>query len=604
MEVLTETGGLYSGVNRNKPLTLGAVLLIFLAVPQLSVTHANAIEGLDPTSQLNNTSYPLPPGSNVTKDSSGIDYYECPSHCSCQYSPGQQHLKISCRESRSSTSTPGRKFPLTNGLLRLGLNHVSLDYFTINALTLHGRNPKLNELSLHHVLIDPVIFLTSDILKKSVDTLRQLRICNVELNPSAPIPDTNANTILSSHYARLHLDRLSLCNSPAQFSALILSALPSVAHVTVSNASVTSLNPTAFSHLGETLQTLNLSRNEIHSLPWGLFRQLPKLNSLDLSHNHLQHLQEQVFAGLKAVRKLDVSHNRIKYADADVFTPLISLHSLDMSQNQLLQIFEPYFEDNVELRILLMRRTWAHDSFLDPTTATRSLTEMDKLTDTLQRVETLDLRDNEMRIIPESLAHLRHLKEVYIGGNSWSCTCADRWVINWFATSSISIDGYNDTSQVICQAGREPFLSYIQKLNCKNPGITARTPRKYYGVQGRSKTLKCHPQKKEFPRIHWILPRSEHILQSHTPELIDSSYHRVLSNGDLFISNLTAEAFGLYSCVAEYPDLNITHFLHLGIDTSIFLDVKLASIVIGWLTSFGFLMTVLTIQFVRLVLSR
>ncbi|XP_069824395.1 toll-like receptor 5 isoform X2 [Dendropsophus ebraccatus] len=84
------------------------------------------------------------------------------------------------------------------------------------------------------------------------------------------------------------------------------------------------------------LQTLNLAKNQIFSLPKNLFRGLKRLQTLDLSRNNLRLIHQELFTDLKALKSLNIGSNNLVALSSSNFTPLVSLQSLDLSDITLI----------------------------------------------------------------------------------------------------------------------------------------------------------------------------------------------------------------------------------------------------------------------------
>lgn len=84
------------------------------------------------------------------------------------------------------------------------------------------------------------------------------------------------------------------------------------------------------------LETLNLAKNQIYSLPKDLFRGLKKLQTLDLSRNNLRLIHPELFIDQKTLKSLNIGSNNLVTLSSSSFTPLMSLQSLDLSDITLI----------------------------------------------------------------------------------------------------------------------------------------------------------------------------------------------------------------------------------------------------------------------------
>ncbi|XP_075426034.1 toll-like receptor 5 [Ascaphus truei] len=86
-----------------------------------------------------------------------------------------------------------------------------------------------------------------------------------------------------------------------------------------------------FQGLGQ-LESLNLSRNHLSSLPEDLFQGLTGLQALDLSWNDLRGLRSGAFLGLSYLRSLNLQGNSLVTLSLSFLVPLTSLESIDLSE--------------------------------------------------------------------------------------------------------------------------------------------------------------------------------------------------------------------------------------------------------------------------------
>lgn len=537
-----------------------------------------------------------------TKGDSGSSSLECLPTCECNYAESSQTLEINC----INQLWPGRgqlaaRVNLTASVRTLVLKNIVLH----NAEALHQSIPiplKSNtvvNLELRNVTLHPIVFLNSAWFTNQKSSLRNLSFYQVSSTAKETIEARSYRDDVVPYASLEVLESLTICDSSQYLSQVALQAVPKVANIKVVNSSLQEIFYYSFSHL-EDLKTLNLSHNKFQTLSTGLLSNLRHLQSLDLSNNRLRHIQEDLFSGLASLRKLDLRKNHIEYVDAEVFTQLRDLREIDMSDNEVIQFFEPYFKHNMLLRYINMSNAWVRDTFVNENAA-RAYREMEGLITTLQAAEVLDLSHNQMTVIPETLSHVPSLKEVYLNDNPWSCSCKDRWLLGWLTTSNANIK----KRQAFCHEKTErypiaEFLGFVS--NCK---VLAKYPFKYYAAMGDEKTMGCHPTASLNLTVTWITP-SKDIITRGSDSGGNESQHSFDNDGGLVIHNVRAGDYGLYLCIATYKELNlnITHYVHLGMDVSNFEDVKLMSIVCGLITSFGFLFIVLLAQFIKWILIK
>ena len=130
------------------------------------------------------------------------------------------------------------------------------------------------------------------------------------------------------------------------------------------------------------LELVDLSSNELVSIPARSFSSQRKLKELRMESNKISQLGEKTFSGLGKLEVLNLAHNLIEKLVNKVFRPLRKLKELDLRENRLSEI---------EDRALIG----------------------------LSQVRVLDLSDNLLETIPTTaLSHLENLAEVKLGRNN------------------------------------------------------------------------------------------------------------------------------------------------------------------------------------------
>ncbi|KAM4721863.1 toll-like receptor 5 [Rhinophrynus dorsalis] len=90
-----------------------------------------------------------------------------------------------------------------------------------------------------------------------------------------------------------------------------------------------------FKNLGQ-LESLNLARNQISSLPDDLFQGLTNLHTLDLSGNNFRFITSEMFMGLTSLKSLNLAKNSFVTLSPSFVEPLDSLESIDLSEITLI----------------------------------------------------------------------------------------------------------------------------------------------------------------------------------------------------------------------------------------------------------------------------
>ncbi|XP_062427265.1 nephrocan-like [Rhea pennata] len=153
------------------------------------------------------------------------------------------------------------------------------------------------------------------------------------------------------------------------------------------------------------LTTLELSKNQLHTMP---LRLPGRLQKLDCSNNLIQRVTAQDFQGLQDLKHLFLDHNAVRMFEAGALQQCVQLSNLALEQNLLISI-------PLRLPDTLARLDLKGNGIED--------VGEQELKD-LKQLQVLNLRNNKIsalhRKVFENLPRLRHL---YLDGNPWNCTC-------------------------------------------------------------------------------------------------------------------------------------------------------------------------------------
>ncbi|CAD7090064.1 unnamed protein product [Hermetia illucens] len=169
----------------------------------------------------------------------------------------------------------------------------------------------------------------------------------------------------------------------------------------------------------QALQHLHLIRNRITRISPGAFLKLSNLLTLDLSINELETVPKERLQGLRLLRTLNVSHNSLK--DLEQFSSdLVSLEIFDLSFNQLDRIGKNTFRHLSGLQEL----------YLMGNRMTTVSTDAFKY---LRKLQTLDLRKNYFESVPlRALKPLEtNIRMLRIEDNPLHCSCDSQELWEW-----------------------------------------------------------------------------------------------------------------------------------------------------------------------------
>ncbi|KAJ8682467.1 hypothetical protein QAD02_018259 [Eretmocerus hayati] len=142
-------------------------------------------------------------------------------------------------------------------------------------------------------------------------------------------------------------------NRLVRLRASLLSHLPLVERLYLTNNSISSIEDGAFRAMGRVLTYLELSANLLSEVTRGTFAELGELEELYLRDNGLRSLEPGAFAALRRLRLLDLANNRLGLLRAGVFggneASSLPLKQLDLKNCSLRTIESTAFEGLNEL---------------------------------------------------------------------------------------------------------------------------------------------------------------------------------------------------------------------------------------------------------------
>ena len=138
----------------------------------------------------------------------------------------------------------------------------------------------------------------------------------------------------------------------------------SIGYLDLSSNNLTSLPPSTFSNQSN-LFSLNISNNHITYLESYSFWGLVNLKTLDISSNPLQVVQPSAFMGLNSISVLDLSKLAIVQLKANSFKGLPKVHTLSLKGNKIKSIESGSFKGLLQLRVLYLENNEITDMPLD-----------------------------------------------------------------------------------------------------------------------------------------------------------------------------------------------------------------------------------------------
>ncbi|XP_071587675.1 leucine-rich repeat-containing protein 70 isoform X1 [Heliangelus exortis] len=385
----------------------------------------------------------------------------CPA--ACQLCTGRQ---VSCRN--LGLSSIPQNFPKTTVLVYLSGNNISrvtpnelrgiqelaalyMDNASISYV--HPKSfvelPKLCYLHLNNNNIkrlDPGVF----------EGLSNLHCLYLQNNQIAFVPRGLFGDLLSVRYLTLQRNRLSILGSGTFLGMTSLQTL------NLANNKISRISDSAFHRL-ENLAYLFLEGNNLTLVPSNAIRRLKNLERLSLSHNPIGSIQPFAFEGLNKLRYLSLKNVKLKFIAVNGFFGLENLSQLILSYNDLENINASTFALLNNLMYLQLDRNKI-TSIGDGT--------FEKMGHSLK---ILSLAFNNItELQPEVLRPLVSLTYLQVNYNPWNCSCKMLGLLNWLASSPISIKIH--CQNPLSMRGRPlHYLKWTQFANCSSPTASPET---------------------------------------------------------------------------------------------------------------------------------
>jgi Leucine-rich repeat (LRR) protein len=157
---------------------------------------------------------------------------------------------------------------------------------------------------------------------------------------------------------------------------------------------------------------LDVSHNQLKTVPATIFNTMKSLNILYLNDNQIQELTSHVFDALNELKYLHLENNQLKKLPQEIFSNLHELEILHLNNNQLAQIPQSLFDNLFELQNLSLQNN--------------QFTEFpDRIFNNLTKLERLDLSNNKLKKLPTGIVNLTNLKKLYLEGNQFDDATKD-----------------------------------------------------------------------------------------------------------------------------------------------------------------------------------
>lgn len=217
--------------------------------------------------------------------------------------------------------------------------------------------------------------MTMELDSDSFSGLRELRTLDLSHNniwilptdvfcPLQSLKTLNLTSNRIQNMTQLGLTGAKTCNTALEILDLtnndvitvpddVLSALRSLTHLNLQENAISSMSDGSLTGLAN-LQMLNVSSNFVTSLPPELFHATRGIRQVYVVNNSLSVLAPGVFNGLDQLLVLDLSHNELtsRWVNKNTFSGLVRMVVLNLAHNLLTKIDSAIFRDLYSLQIL------------------------------------------------------------------------------------------------------------------------------------------------------------------------------------------------------------------------------------------------------------
>ncbi|XP_049779756.1 carboxypeptidase N subunit 2-like [Schistocerca cancellata] len=177
------------------------------------------------------------------------------------------------------------------------------------------------------------------------------------------------------------------------------------------------------------LKHLDLSFNELNTLPEDAFVHLPYLEQLLLPGNGLQVLPDRLFVSNTRISFLDVSHNGLTTLGTTTFRRLKHLKVLKASDNKLVQLQPTLFEAN-----FLLSEIFVHN--------------------------------NKLTSLSSQLLNATQISLLSLNDNPWHCDCSLKTFLEEVHSRGASLVAATECATPPAMAKRDVILLFHDQIAC------------------------------------------------------------------------------------------------------------------------------------------
>ncbi|CAH2234399.1 jg21203 [Pararge aegeria aegeria] len=192
------------------------------------------------------------------------------------------------------------------------------------------------------------------------------------------------------------------------------------------------------------LTFLDISHNKLTVLPPGM-GYLVRLVELNLSHNELPELPPDI-VNLRDLKKLNISNNNLKGLPA--LGELRKMEILDANHNNIEQL--PDFYGCTALKEIYLANNYI-----------KEITE--EFCDQMQQLNVLNIRDNQIEVLPENISLLKTLKRFDLSNNNLNKLPRNLGLLSQLQSISMEGNKLSFVRQDIIKGGTDRMMKYLRE---------------------------------------------------------------------------------------------------------------------------------------------
>ena len=120
-------------------------------------------------------------------------------------------------------------------------------------------------------------------------------------------------------------------------------------HLSITRSNVQAIDAMAFFNLDQTLISLDLSGNLLHSVPHEALQRLKALKTLNLNNNLITRVTNNAFTGMKSLLNLYLDNNDIEDVETFAFNGADNLTKIHLNHNKIKQLPGRMFSKSTSL---------------------------------------------------------------------------------------------------------------------------------------------------------------------------------------------------------------------------------------------------------------